>query len=181
MKYLLDGEETDRLLFRLTDRTYFDAWLEFFRHPDAAYYLGYHQFGSPEDQCRQWFSRVEERYANDLGGMNALIEKTTGEFVGQCGLLVQDIDGERELEIGYSILPRFWGMGYATEAAVKCRDYAFQKGYASSLISIITEGNTMSEKVAERNGMIRTKKSVFKNMDVNIYRIDIKSTSGIPK
>jgi len=169
---LLTGERTNRLDFRLVDESYFDLWIEFFYHPDPAKFLGMQEIETPYEQCREWFRHVEERYNNDLGGMNALIDKNTNEFIGQCGLLVQEVDGQQELEIGYSVLPRFWYQGYATEAAVKCRDYAFQNSFTETLISIINVENTRSEKVALKNGMVKTKQSVFKNMKVNIFRID---------
>jgi [ribosomal protein S5]-alanine N-acetyltransferase len=173
MKYLLTGEQTDRLDFRLVDQSYFDLWIELFHHPDPAKFLGMQEIDTPYEQCREWFHRVEERYKNDLGGMNALFDKNTNELIGQCGLLVQEVDGEEELEIGYSVLPRFWYHGYATEAAVKCRDFAFQNNFTETLISIINVENTRSEKVALKIGMVKTRQSVFKNMAVNIFRINI--------
>jgi len=39
-----------------------------------------------------------ERYKNDLGGLNVPIDKSSERFIGQCGLLVQKIDGKEELE-----------------------------------------------------------------------------------
>ena len=172
MKYLLTGEQSDRLNFRIVDQSYFKYWIDFFNHPDTARYLGMQDIGTPHEQCEEWFRLVEERYRNELGGMNALIDKNTGLFVGQCGLLVQDIDGQKELEIGYSILPRFWNLGYATEAAVKCKDFAFQNDLADSLISIISIENIKSEKVAIKNGMTKTRQTLFRKMSVNIFRID---------
>lgn len=172
MKYLLTNETTARLIFKLVDRSYFEVWMEFFEHPDSARFLGLQDIGTPKDQCKEWFRRVEERYQNDLGGLNALIDRNTKEFIGQCGLLIQEVDGKKELEIGYSILPRFWNLGYATEAAIKCRDFAFHNNFAESLISIIHTENIKSEKVAEKTGMVKTKLTEFKNLPVNIFRIN---------
>ena len=103
--------------------------------------------------------------------MNALIEKSTGKFVRHCGLLVQRVDNIGELEIGYSLLPAFWNKGFASEAAVKCRDVAFERNYAPSLISIISLTNAPSARVAEKNGMTIDKQTVYYNNQVNIFRI----------
>jgi [ribosomal protein S5]-alanine N-acetyltransferase len=172
MKYLLDGEETKRLKFRLLYQTDFDDWLEFFTNYNSSGLIGMQDIDSPYDQCQEWFKRVMDRYKNNLGGLNVLIDKTTNEFIGQCGLLIQEVDGLTELEIGYSIIPRFWNKGYATEAAIKCRDYAFENDFADTLISIIHIDNVKSEKVALKNGMIKTKQTEFKKMPVHIFRIN---------
>lgn len=171
MKYLLNNEQTQRLQFRLLQGSDFDDWLTFFEHPDASAYLGMHDIGSPREQCKTWFNKVMERYNNDSGGLNVLVEKSSGRFLGQCGLLVQEVDGKEELEIGYSLLPEFWGLGYATEAAQKCRDYAFEHHFRDSIISIIHLDNIRSEKVAIKNGMTLSKQTIFRGLPVNIFRI----------
>ncbi len=168
----MTGETTPRLIFKLVDPSYFENWIEFFKHPDSARFLGFQDFETANNQCTEWFRRVEERYQNNLGGLNALIEKKTGQFIGQCGLLVQTIEEKTELEIGYSILPQYWNMGYATEAAIKCRDFAFENNFTKSLISIIHVDNIKSEKVAAKIGMVKTRLAEFRNMQVNIFRID---------
>lgn len=172
MKYLLTGQESERLKFRLLSRGDFDSWLDLFKNPDATRFLGMADIPEAKEQCEKWFSNTENRYNNDLGGMNVLIDKNTNEFIGQCGLLIQDVDNTQELEIGYSILPRYRNMGFATEAAQKCRDYAFENSFSDSLISIIHIDNIQSEKVALKNGMKKTKRTVFKEMPVHIFRIE---------
>jgi RimJ/RimL family protein N-acetyltransferase len=172
MKYLLEGQETERLTFRLLKESDFDKWMVFFRDSGAAGFLGILDLETPEEQCRKWFEIAFGRYRDDLGGMNALIEKNSGEFIGQSGLLVQEVDGQPEMEVSYSIMPRFWNKGYATEAAMKCRNYAFEKNFAQSLISIIHVDNIQSQSVALKNGMSKSKQTIFKRMPVNIYRID---------
>jgi ribosomal-protein-alanine N-acetyltransferase len=171
MRYLLTGEESERLRFRLLQPDDFDTWLPFFSTPEAEKFLGLGAIPTPLDRCRKWFDIVLNRYENDLGGMNVLIDKKTGAFIGQCGLLVQEVDNIKELEIGYSILPDFWGQGFATEAARKCKEYAFINGFTNSLISIIHIENLRSEKVALKNGMHFDRRTVFKDMPVNVFRI----------
>jgi len=171
MKYLLEGQETERLKFRLLEKSDFDTWVDFFRNSGAAGFLGLQDLKTPEDQCRKWFDIAFGRYRDDLGGMNILIDKISGELIGQSGLLIQEVDGLSELEVSYSIMPQFWNKGYATEAARKCRNYAFEQDYARSLISIIHVDNVQSQSVALKNGMSKTKQTTFKKMPVYIYRI----------
>lgn len=171
MRYVLNGQETQRLKLRLLTRNDFEIWLKLFQEKEIAAMLGFEKIPSPEMQCEEWFKIQERRYGNNLGGMNVLIDKKTDRLVGQCGLLVQEIDKKTELEIGYSILSDFRNKGYASEAARKCRDFAFENNFSDSLISIIHVDNIRSEKVALKNGMHRTKSTVYKDMPVNIFRI----------
>jgi len=158
MKYLLTGEETERLVFRLLKPSDFDPWIDLFKEKRVAEFLEMDQTLSPKELCEAWFTKAFNRYENDLGGMNVLINKKTNEFVGQCGLLVQTIDTIERLEIGYSMLPKFWSQGYAYEAASKCKEYAFTHNFAESLISVVHIDNIGSEKVALKNGMHFEKK-----------------------
>ncbi|MFD2516155.1 GNAT family N-acetyltransferase [Pontibacter locisalis] len=176
MKYLLKGQETERLKFRLLQQDDFDSWMKLFRAKNVAIFLGLDPTLSEYELCKLWFERGSHRYENDLGGMNVLIEKSTGLVVGQCGLLVQTVEDVERLEVGYSILPEFWGRGFASEGAAKCKNYAFENDLADSLISIIHVDNIVSERVALKNGMALEKKlDSYKGNPVNIFRIDKKN------
>jgi len=99
-----------------------------------------------------WIARNRYRYAKDGHGLWAMILKSTGELIGDCGLTVQDVDGAKEVEIGYHVRRDHWGRGLATEAACACRDYGFSR-YANRLVSIIRPENLPSRRVAEKIGM----------------------------
>lgn len=169
-KLLLEGEASERLFFRKVTPNDFEDWLPFYHHPDSTKYWE----GLPSDPitaCQQQFDRIFERYEEGLGGMNALTLKSTGTLVGLCGLLVQTVDNTKELEIGYSVLPKFWQKGYAFEAARKCKQYAFDHNLAESLISIIHIENMPSRKVALKINMRLDVTTTYKNNPVNIFRV----------
>ena len=172
MKYLLEGEESDRLIYRKLVESDFDAWLPFHQEPTSMqYWSGPRE--EPKVACSKWFDKVYYRYDNELGGHNALISKATGAFIGMCGLLIQTVDNMEELEIGYSILPEYWKKGYASEAAIKCREYATENKLRDSLISIIHIDNLPSRKVALNNGMELDKKTSYKGIPVDIFRVNL--------
>jgi RimJ/RimL family protein N-acetyltransferase len=179
MRYLLLNQESDRLRYRLLNENDFDIWLDFFYEEGIEQLIGMEDIPTPELRNREWFNKVESRYNSETGGLNALIDKETGEFIGQCGLLVQELDGVNEMEIGYSILKKYRNKGYASEASQKCRDYAFEKGFAEHLISIIHEDNTTSKKVALNNGMKLWKKTTFWGMNVEVYKITQKEWNSL--
>ena len=82
-----------------------------------------------------------------------MVLKTSGEVIGDCGLVTQQIEGRPELEVGYHLRRDQWGHGYATEAARGCMEYAFGTLDAPKVISLIRQENVPSRRVAERNGM----------------------------
>lgn len=94
-----------------------------------------------------------EMIQKNEGGLNALIDIKTNRYICQCGLLVQKIHHKPCSEIGCSILPEFWGMGYATESAIKCRDYLFEHDLCMHLVSNIQKENLGLQQVAISNGM----------------------------
>lgn len=173
MKYLLEDQETERLQFRLLEPDDFETWEPLFHAENVALFLGLDTTKSPKELCQFWFDKAFHRYEHDLGGMNVLIDKNTKQFVGQCGLLVQTVEEQERLEVGYSILPEFWGKGYASEASQKCKEYAFTHQFTDSLISVVHVDNIGSEKVALKNGMTLEKMlPSYDGMPVNIFGIE---------
>lgn len=172
MKYTLENSETERLQFRLLTVDDFETWLPFFDASEVMRFFALDPLKPKEELCQLWFDKVMMRYANDLGGMNVLIDKKTGVFIGQCGLLVQTVEDKEILEIGYSILPEFWGNGYATEAARHCKEMAFSRNYTDAVHSIIHYDNHASAAVAINNGMTLFKAiPTYLSGEFNLYRV----------
>lgn len=108
---------------------------------------------------------------NNLGRQNALICKETNQLVGQCGLLVREVEDTFELEIAYFILPNFRKMGFAFESAKKCKEFAFENNFHDRLISMIFPENENSKKVAAKNGMTLHKKVIYNHKKMDIFAI----------
>ena len=70
-----------------------------------------------------WISWNQTNYARYGYGL-WIIESLDGQFLGDCGLTWQEVNGLSCLEVGYPLRPEVHGQGYATEAATACRDYA---------------------------------------------------------
>jgi RimJ/RimL family protein N-acetyltransferase len=168
----LDGSETSRLWIRkleVSDRT---IWESFFENNPSLPFLGLNLALDKKDQSIDWIEWQLRRYEQHKFGHHALIDKKSNRFIGQCGLLTQEIDNQTEIELGYHILPDYWGKGYATEAATKFWDYAFENDVCDSLISIIDIRNKASQKVAEKLGMKNIKQVAYHTLNVFLYRID---------
>lgn len=142
--------ETGRLLLREMTGGDFPALCRMLRDPEVMYAYE-HAFSDQEVQI--WLDNQLRRYRQDGFGLWAVELGQTGEMIGQCGLTWQDWNGRQVLEVGYLFRRDAWGRGYATEAAVACRNYAFETLNAPEVFSIIRDSNLPSRRVAERNGM----------------------------
>lgn len=123
------------------------------------------------DQIARFVQNAREHHFHDGYSQWAVVWKATGRCIGECGILLQDVDGVREHEISYRLNPGFWGRGIATEAAAACRDYGFATLGLERLVSIIDPRNLASIRVAEKIGMSREKNGLFHGIPVGVYGI----------
>ncbi|GAB2799699.1 GNAT family N-acetyltransferase [Rhabdobacter roseus] len=167
-----DQLESPRLRTRFVTPADQVPWADFFKDPEAVALFPDAGSASYAERAERWIERQLTRYREGRFGMQVLLEKTTGAFVGQCGLLAQEVDGVAELEVGYHVFRKYWGQGYAPEAARLFIDLAFSRYLADSVISIIDVRNVNSQRVAEKNGLQREKQTRWSDLDVYIYRIE---------
>ena len=167
----LQGFTTERLRFRHLTLDDVDLWMPYINSAEAIRFMAFTQ-GSRAD-CTMMVQRSLDRYAQNGSGLNMLELRSSGEAVGQCGLLFQEVDGVAELEIGYHLLPAHWHQGYATEAAIACKHFAFARKLAPSLISLIDPENLASQSVARRNGMVVERTTLHRGQPVLIHRIAV--------
>jgi ribosomal-protein-alanine N-acetyltransferase len=173
--YSLLGQRSARLDFQPVSEADFAAWLPFYQDPRCvAHWTWPSPAEEPAARCQQWFASQHYRAVNHLGGLNTLRERSSGALVGYCGLLVQQVDGLPELEIGYSLLPAYWGRGYATEAALTCKAFASAHHLAPSVICIISLSNMASQQVALNLGMHVDKVTWYAGNEVNIFRVALR-------
>lgn len=162
--------ETSRLILRKFNESDVDALLGFRGDPEVMRF----SITGPdtrEDIRTKYLPSCLRRYARDGLGQWAVVRKSDGRCVGECGICVQEVDGEKEFEISYRMRRDDWGNGLATEAARACRDYGFTQAGLHRLISIIESENAASIRVAEKMGMILEKKATFHNIPVLIYSV----------
>jgi RimJ/RimL family protein N-acetyltransferase len=117
----------------------------------------------------EWISHTLEHYQRNGYGKWAMILKSSGELIGSCGCVLQEVEGRDEIEVGYNVRRDRWGHGFATEAARACTAYAFHSLGVKRVISMIRPENLRSIRVAEKNGMIREKIVFWRSYDHCIY------------
>ena len=106
--------------------------------------------------------------------VSPVILKSTGEFLGDCGITMQNIweDGERYPEIGYHIVRKHQNRGYASEAASACVRYAFEQLGMSEVYSKQRSDNEASRRVALNAGMsLRREYTAGNGVGKSIYSI----------
>jgi ribosomal-protein-alanine N-acetyltransferase len=169
------GHTSPRLITRFLTPEDIEPWSEFFKSPEATELFPPMWKGEPLAASKNWIERQLTRYAENRYGMQILLHRETGEIIGQSGLLAQEVDGIAELEVGYHILRKHWGQGYAPEAARMFFSLGFQLTQVESIISIIDVRNLKSQRVAEKNGLLREKQTRWNDMDDFIYRMNRES------
>ncbi len=163
--------ETERLLLRPLEDGDLDGLMEIFSDPEA---MRHYPGTKTREEGAAWLA-----WCQGLSpfGLHAAVLREDGTLAGQCGLIPQEVDGERELEIGYLFIRRHWGKGLATEAAAAWRDHGFALG-RSRLISIIDPGNQPSIRVAERIGMRLHHETEKFGKHVRIYAVERPAGGG---
>jgi RimJ/RimL family protein N-acetyltransferase len=161
--------ETPRLTLREFTPQDADALSLILSDPETMRY-----YPTPYDRAgvEQWIDRNRQRYQNDGVGLWAMELKKTQELIGDCGIVLQQVEAEPLYEIGYHLCRDLWGQGLATEAAVACREWAFANLKAARLISLIRPENLPSRRVAERVGMIIWKEIDWHGPRHYVYSID---------
>lgn len=161
--------QTERLLLREITRDDAGDLLEIWGDPEA---MRLFPQTLDREEMNAWIERNLKRYEEYGFGLWAAILKDDGQFAGDCGLMMQDVDGAQELEVGYHFKRRYWGQGLATEAARACMDYAFNQLGRRRIISMIRPENTSSRRVAERNGLKIEKEVFWRGYQHYVYAIN---------
>ena len=128
------------------------------------------------EETHHWIRRCIVNYEKFGHCFWAVLLRDTREFIGQCGILYQNMRHRPEHEIGYMFQRPFWGHGYATEAAAACRDWAFTHFRYEYVVSYIDPRNTRSLAVAKRIGMTLEQSLAAADNDwqkpLDVYRVD---------
>lgn len=167
--------ETERLRLREFVPADLDAVTLVLGDPETMRY-----YPQPFDRAgvAAWIERNRVRYHEHGYGLWALVLKSSGEVVGDCGLISQRVEEHDEVEVGYHVRKDLWNQGLATEAARACRDYGFQKLGVGRLISLIRPENIPSRRVAEKNGMTIWKEVVWADLTHLVYTIVAEGSPG---
>lgn len=160
--------QTERLRLRMLRESDFDAYAEMCADAEVMRHIG---DGKPLERPMAW-----RNMATMLGhwtlrgyGIYGVEEQATGAFVGRIGFW--NPEGWPGFEVGWTLHRRYWGRGYATEAAQACVNFAFTALNQPQISSLIHPENAASIRVAQRVGETLVGRTEVFGKPALIYRI----------
>lgn len=137
--------QTDRLILREYTMGDFTALYQIMSDAETMQH-----YPAPFNQARtrHWIEWNLENYQKYGRGLWAVVLKESGEFIGDCGITLQNIDGQMLPEIGYHIHKKYWRRGFAKEAARAVRDWVFENTNYDTIYSYMKYTNVASYSTA---------------------------------
>lgn len=160
---------TERVRFREYQLDDLAAVVAMFDDPEARQWYPTH---AEPDRARQWIESNLDSYATHGFGLWVIEDRSSGIFLGDCGLTYQTVEGEQLLEVGYHLQELRRGFGYASEAAQACLAFALEVLDVELVCSIVDPENVASIAVA---GSVHEQQRQFVNGDgqtMNLYWTD---------
>ncbi len=142
--------QSERLVLRMFGESDLDAYAEMCGDADVMRYLGDGHTLTRAEAWRHMAFVIGHWHLRGFG-LWAVEERRTGQLAGRVGCWQPE--GWPGFEIGWALRRRFWGKGYATEAALQAIDFAFNQLGQDRVISLIQPENGNSVAVATRLGM----------------------------
>lgn len=160
---------SERMLFRQYNDDDFDFLMSLLSDPEVVKFIGNGETRD-ENSGKEFLNWIYSTYEFDENiGLMLLLHKEDNTLIGYAGLVPQIIDGNQEMEVGYWISRKYWGKGYATEAAKALLHYGDKQLDNQRFISLIQPNHISSQNVARKIGMALDKEIVLGGRIVNLY------------
>jgi ribosomal-protein-alanine N-acetyltransferase len=150
----MEVTRTERLLLRDLMETDWQSVHSYSSDPEVVRYMSW---GPNKEEETKGFIQRALASRNEIPRRNytlAIVVRNENELIGSCSICVSNLDN-REGWIGYCLNRRFWGKGYATEAANALVDFGFKKLNLHRIFATCDPANTASAHVLEKIGMKR--------------------------
>ncbi|MFS0654414.1 GNAT family N-acetyltransferase [Bacillus sp. 179-C3.3 HS] len=168
--------ETERLTLRTMNDNDAPFLYDMFQDKEV---MKYYPSLKDKQQTREWIKWNEKNDRMYHTSLWIIENKETKEPLGQSGIVLQNIEGQIELEIGYMLKRSVWGNGYATEAAKGCLSYGFNELKVRRMVSLIRPENEASIQVAIKIGMKKEKTITKWDQTIDVYSMTLGGNSGL--
>ncbi|SEN82033.1 GNAT family N-acetyltransferase [Nonomuraea pusilla] len=162
---------TERLSLREMTRADLDDMAALLGDPEV---MRHYPRPFTREEAARWIESSLRSYEEHGYGLWTVTVRETGEFAGNCGLTRQNVEGEIFTEVGYLVPARLQGRGYATEAALACRDHARDVLGVDRLIAIINPENVPSQRVAGKLGLTFERTAAYNGSRQRIYSLRLR-------
>lgn len=143
--------ETERLILRLQTTDDAAFILELLNDPSWLQFIGDRGVRTLED-ARAYILNGAVRSYEQFGFCFYLVERKEDHVpIGICGLVKRDT--LEDVDLGYAFLPKYWGKGYAYEAASAVMAYAKDTLGLNRIVAITDQNNYASAKLLEKVGL----------------------------
>jgi RimJ/RimL family protein N-acetyltransferase len=146
--------ETERLILREILPADKVEMFELDSDPEVHKYLGNTPVKDIE-QVREVIQFIRQQYVHNKIGRFAMIEKKSNKFIGWCGLKLfkETVNNRTDFyDLGYRLIKKYWGQGYATEASKAWLTYGFETMKLNEIYAMTDSRNLNSNKVLEKIG-----------------------------
>ena len=171
--------ETERLILRELRIGDLDGMFELDSDPEVHRYLGNKPIKN-KNEAKKTIENVLNQYKERGIGRWAVMEKHTGNFIGWSGIRLNteyNMNGFTTYhDVGYRLIKRFWGKGYATESGKAAVDYAFNVLNLPELYATTEIGNQASHNALLKTGLKYVEDFYFEEEKLNLrwYKIENK-------
>jgi len=143
--------ETNRLILRRLTPEDAAFILDLLNQPSFIQFIGDRNVRTLAD-ARNYISQGPvASYARHGFGLYLTLLKDSGEPIGLCGLIKRD--SLPDVDVGYALLPQFWGKGYATEAATAVFSYGRHTLGIPRVVGVVNADNAGSIAVLKKLGL----------------------------
>jgi ribosomal-protein-alanine N-acetyltransferase len=104
---------------------------------------------------------------NPAYGRMAVFEKQSNTFVGSFAII--PLENSEQMQVGYALLPSYWGKGFATELVKTGLEYVFTQTNLVEIFAVTESMNIDSQKVLLKNGFVFEKTYAEGGKQMNLY------------
>jgi len=173
--------ETERLILRELRITDLEGMFELDSDPEVHKYLGNKPVKTIDESYKILESIINQYKERGIGRF-AAIEKSSGNFIGWSGIRLNteyNMNGfTKYYDVGYRLIKRFWGKGYATESGKAAVNYAFIVMKLPELYAITQKGNETSHNTLLKIGLNYIEDFYFEKEKLNLRWYKIESHNG---
>ncbi len=147
--------ETERLLIRESIVEDAAAFQELYADKGVQTFLEQPPVGNLPRELSAYQTYITQYAEHQYGfyeyGMWTVIEKSSKNVIGRMGLELQKVSEDTEqVSLGYALLPKYRGKGYALEACLAILNYCKECGYVTEVFVKIDDKNENSKKLFQK-------------------------------